>query len=101
MGTSGFMDGCCENPSLFKSMKIPDNIEKENKEINEIKTTESFDKNKNYKISQYEGFSPEELEKINEKININYSPYQKIPLKSSDINLIYKSGVIRSNTSNN
>ena len=101
MGTSGFMDGCCENPSLFESMKITDNTEKGNKEINEIKTTESSDKNKNYKISQYEGFSPEELEKINEKININYSPYQKIPLKSSDINLIYKSGVIRSNTSNN
>ena len=42
----------------------------------------------------------EQIELINEKININFDKYKKVPLKSSNINLIYQSGIIRSNTSN-
>ena len=91
---------CCKNPdSLVKSMKVPINIEN-NEETNDIDEIKSIDKKTNNKISEYSDFSQEELAKINERININYTKYQKVPLKSSDINLIYKSGVIRSNSSN-
>ena len=91
---------CCKNPdSLVKSMKVPINIEN-NEETNDIDEIKSIDKKTNNKISEYSDFSQEELAKINERININYAKYQKVPLKSSDINLIYKSGVIRSNSSN-
>ena len=91
---------CCKMPdSLVKSMKVPIDINN-NEETNDIDEIKSVDKKSNNEESEYNGFSPEELEKINERININYSKYQKIPLKSSDINLIYKSGVIRSNSSN-
>ena len=80
-------------------MKVPINIEN-NEETNDIDEIKSIDKKTNNKISEYSDFSQEELAKINERININYTKYQKVPLKSSDINLIYKSGVIRSNSSN-
>ena len=42
----------------------------------------------------YDYFTPEEMLEINEKINNKFQKYQKIPLKSSDINIIYKSGLI-------
>ena len=57
-------------------------------------------KQKKKKINQYVGFTKEELEQINDKININFDKYQRVPLKSSNINLIYQSGIIRSNSSN-
>ena len=99
MGMSGNIM-CCKMPdSLVKSMKVPIDINN-NEETNDLDEIKSCDKKSNNEESEYNGFSPEELEKINERININYSKYQKIPLKSSDINLIYKSGVIRSNSSN-
>ena len=97
MGVSGNIF-CCKNQDLVKSIKVSINKET-NEETNDIDDFKSIDK-KSINESRYEGFSPEELEKINEKININYSKYQNVPLKSSDINLIYKSGVIRSNSSN-
>ena len=97
MGVSGNIF-CCKNHDLVKSIKVSINKET-NEETNDIDDFKSIDK-KSINESRYEGFSPEELEKINEKININYSKYQNVPLKSSDINLIYKSGVIRSNSSN-
>ncbi len=92
---------CCNNKNLLiKSMKVSVNseINEETDDTNEFKNT---DKKNICQISEYSGFSPEELEKINEGININYNKYQKVPLKSSDINLIYRSGVIRSNSYNN
>ena len=97
MGVSGNIF-CCKNQDLVKSIKVSINKET-NEETNDIDDFKSIDK-KSINESRYEGFSPEELEKINEKISINYSKYQNVPLKSSDINLIYKSGVIRSNSSN-
>ena len=91
---------CCKIPdALVKSMKVPIDSEN-NEETSDIDEIKSVDKKSNNEENEYNGFTQEELEKINEKININYSKYQKIPLKSSDINLIYKSGVIRSNSSN-
>ena len=91
---------CCKIPdALVKSMKVPIDSEN-NEETSDIDEIKSVDKKSNNEETEYNGFTQEELEKINEKININYSKYQKIPLKSSDINLIYKSGVIRSNSSN-
>ena len=100
MGMSSNFFCCTNKNSLYKSMKVSINSEnnEETDDTNEIKNT---NKKRNSKISEYTGFSPEELEIINEGININYNKYQKIPLKSSDINLIYRSGVIRSNSSNN
>ena len=98
MGVSGNII-CCKKPdSLVKSIKLSINNNEETDDIDEIN---SMDKNiNNNNNSHYEGFSPEELEIINEKININYNKYKSIPLKSSDINIIYKSGIIRSNSSN-
>ena len=91
---------CCKIPdALVKSMKVPIDSEN-NEETSDIDEIKSVNKKSNNEENEYNGFTQEELEKINEKININYSKYQKIPLKSSDINLIYKSGVIRSNSSN-
>ena len=91
---------CCKIPdALVKSMKVPIDSEN-NEETSDIDEIKNVDKKSNNEETEYNGFTQEELEKINERININYSKYQKIPLKSSDINLIYKSGVIRSNTSN-
>ena len=91
---------CCKIPdALVKSMKVPIDSEN-NEETSDIDEIKSVDKKSNNEENEYNGFTQEELEKINERININYSKYQKIPLKSSDINLIYKSGVIRSNSSN-
>ena len=99
MGTSGNII-CCKIPgALVKSMKVPIDSEN-NEETSDIDEIKSVDKKSNNEENEYNGFTQEELEKINERININYSKYQKIPLKSSDINLIYKSGVIRSNSSN-
>ena len=90
---------CCKIPdALVKSMKVPIDSEN-NEETSDIDEIKSVDKKSNNEENEYNGFTQEELEKINERININYSKYQKIPLKSSDINLIYKSGVIRSNSS--
>ena len=99
MGMAGYLDRCCKGQDdiLAKSWKIPTNSDQETDDINEIK---SIDKKIGDKKSHYECFTSEELAEINEKININYAKYQKVPLKSSDINLIYKSGVIRSNSSN-
>ena len=95
MGIAGYIEDCCLKPDLKISLKIT-TVQSDNNQVttdnNEIK---SLDK----KISHYEGFTSEELAEINEKININYAKYQKMPLKSSDINIIYKSGVIRSNSS--
>ena len=59
-------------------------------------------KNKNNKdislddssISDYEYLTPEEMKEINEKLNLKFQKYKQIPLKTSDINIIYKSGVI-------
>ena len=91
---------CCKIPdALVKSMKVPIDSEN-NEETSDIDEIKSVNKKSNNEENEYNGFTQEELEKINERININYSKYQKIPLKSSDINLIYKSGVIRSNSSN-
>ena len=91
---------CCKIPdALVKSMKVPIDSEN-NEETSDIDEIKSVNKKNNNEQNEYDGFTQEELEKINERININYSKYQKIPLKSSDINLIYKSGVIRSNSSN-
>ena len=91
---------CCKIPdALVKSMKVPIDSEN-NEETSDIDEIKSVNKKSNNEENEYDGFTQEELEKINERININYSKYQKIPLKSSDINLIYKSGVIRSNSSN-
>ena len=91
---------CCKIPdALVKSMKVPIDSEN-NEETSDIDEIKNVDKKSNNEETEYNGFTQEELEKINERININYSKYQKIPLKSSDINLIYKSGVIRSNSSN-
>jgi hypothetical protein len=99
MGTSGNII-CCKIPdALVKSMKVPIDSEN-NEETSDIDEIKSVNKKSNNEENEYNGFTQEELEKINERININYSKYQKIPLKSSDINLIYKSGVIRSNSSN-
>ena len=104
MGVAGYIEKCCSRPDLFGSMNIqPDKVDKnvqtssnqETAETNEIKSLDNKNINK---ISHYEGFTSEELAEINEKININYTKYQKMPLKSSDINIIYKSGVIRSNS---
>ena len=90
---------CCKIPdALVKSMKVPIDSEN-NEETSDIDEIKSVNKKSNNEENEYNGFTQEELEKINERININYSKYQKIPLKSSDINLIYKSGVIRSNSS--
>ena len=92
---------CCTNKNtLFKSLKISINDEN-NEKIDGNEEIKNNEKNSSCQSSEYTGFSPEELEKINEGININYNKYQKIPLNSSDINIIYKSGVIRSNSSNN
>ena len=95
MGIAGYIEDCCLKPDLKISLKIT-TVQSDNNQVttdnNEIK---SLDK----KISHHEGFTSEELAEINEKININYAKYQKMPLKSSDINIIYKSGVIRSNSS--
>ena len=91
---------CCKSPdSLVKSMRV--SIQEEKYEVtNDIDEIKSMDKKSNSKVLEYNCFSQEELDKINERININFMKYQKAPLKSSDINLIYKSGVIRSNSSN-
>ena len=91
---------CCKSPdSLVKSMKVSIQEEKY-EDTNDIDEIKSMDKKSNSKVLEYNCFSQEELDKINERININFMKYQKAPLKSSDINLIYKSGVIRSNSSN-
>ena len=91
---------CCKSPdSLVKSMKVSIQEEKY-EDTNDIDEIQSMDKKSNSKVLEYNCLSQEELDKINERININYMKYQKVPLKSSDINLIYKSGVIRSNSSN-
>ena len=103
MGVSGNII-CCKKPdSLVKSIKLSINNNEETDDIDEINSMDkniNNNTNNNNNNSHYEGFSPEELEIINEKMNINYNKYKSIPLKSSDINIIYKSGIIRSNSSN-
>ena len=51
------------------------------------------------KISDKIEQNAKEIQKTNEKININYAPYQKMQLKISDINMRYKSGIIGSDAS--
>ena len=95
---------CCKNPkSLVISTKLPVPDQNSDEEIEKIDTGMIENKNINNKNNKNSndigGVSPEETEQTNEKININYAPYQKMQLKISDINMIYKSGIIRSDAS--
>ena len=102
MGMSGYFMDCCKSKDpLIKSMIVP--VSQDNSTIiyKSIQETDEDNKEKKIqnKISHYGGFTKEEIEQINEKININFDKYQKAPVKSSDINIIYQSGIIRSNSS--
>ena len=102
MGISGNIIECCKSKGpIAKSMivSVPQNkniTDDENQDTG-VYNKEKIIKNKN---NHYPGFTKEEIDLINEKININFDKYKKIPMKSSNINLIYQSGIIRSNTSN-
>ena len=52
------------------------------------------DKISNNSSISYDFFTPEEILEINDKIKNKYQKYQKMPLKSSAINIIYTSGLI-------
>ena len=107
---------CCKNPkSLVISTKLPVPDQNSDEEIEKIDTgmikNKNINKKNNKNSNDIGGVSPEETEQTlyiilknitlitNEKININYAPYQKMQLKISDINMIYKSGIIRSDSS--
>ena len=85
MGLSGYISECCNSNDLIVKSIHPS--------VQETKgqTRET--------TAHYNGFTKDELDTINEKVNINFDKY-KIPVKSSDINYLYQSGIIRSNTSN-
>ena len=104
MGLLGFSIECCKNPkSLVISTKLPVPDQNSDEEIEQIDTgmieNKNINKKNNKNSNDIGGVSPEETEQTNEKININYAPYQKMQLKISDINMIYKSGIIRSDAS--
>ena len=86
MGLSGYISECCNSNDLIVKSIHPSVLS-----IKEVKTRET--------TTHYNGFTKDELDTINEKVNINFDKY-KIPVKSSDINYLYQSGIIRSNTSN-
>ena len=102
MGMSGYFIDCCKSKDpLVKSMIVSVPLDKSTiiyKDTQETDVDNKEMKMKN-KISHYGGFTKEEIEQINEKININFDKYQRAPVKSSDINIIYQSGIIRSNSS--
>ena len=101
MGISGNVIECCKNKEpIVKSMIVSVPLNKSTTDSENHETgVYNKEKTKKNKINQYVGFTKEELEQINDKININFDKYQRVPLKSSNINLIYQSGIIRSNSS--
>ena len=45
-------------------------------------------------ISEYQYFTQEEIQQNNDKIINKYQKYKQMPLRSSDIHIIYRSGII-------
>ena len=93
MGLSGYISECCNSNDLIVKSIHPSVFP-----IKEVKIQETEGQTRET-TTHYNGFTKDELDTINEKVNINFDKY-KIPVKSSDINYLYQSGIIRSNTSN-
>ena len=45
-------------------------------------------------VIDYNFLTAEEIQEINDKMNYKYPQYKQIPLNSSDLNFIYRSGLI-------
>ena len=64
-------------------------------DINRIKNRNNNNKSIDDSDNSYDFWTLEEILEINEKIKKKIPKYQQMPLKSSDINIIYRSGLIQ------
>jgi hypothetical protein len=81
----------------FTSINLYDYVEpgtnskdEQNNENNEKNDKSSDD----LPISEYQYFTQEEIQQNNDKIINKYQKYKQMPLRSSDIHIIYRSGII-------
>ena len=111
MGVSSNLTDCCllcTNRDLKASHYFEDN---KNPPIKKIDSTEKDEINNNDKrenegnssdnsSNSNEYLTPGEMASINEKICNKLQKYEPIPSRSSDVNIIYRSGIIDSRIRN-